>query len=256
MTLATVIKGQLQSDLENNRSGDGSKLPEINVLADGRCASVEERRKIFDQITVEQVADLVSQRIGKEEEVVRHPLGFVRVPLPGLCDEMSDVNLHIWPPSLKLSDGNDRHYHVFQMRSRVLAGGLTDILYADQVVPRDTEGSLWRYSVSYNHGQQDHVMQDSGTSVALTELRRQELRPGDHYFVPRGVYHRTELLRNILTLTLIERWGHDHTLPCFVLCQPGSESQFVYQPKLVTWDETWELMQAAVGELRSATKAR
>jgi hypothetical protein len=229
-------------------------VPTNPGLADGICASVQKQRERFDQITVAQVADLVLQSIGNEREVVRHPLGFVRVPLPGLCDSISDVNLHIWPPGLKLNDGNDIHYHVFQMRSRVLAGGLTDIQYGDQEVSRDTEGSLWQYRVSYDHANADHVMQNSGISVALSELRRETLGPGGKYCVPRGVYHRTELLPNVLTLTLIERWGHKHDLPCFVLCQPGSQENFVYEPKLVTWDAAWSLMNDAAQELQRAAQ--
>lgn len=220
-------------------------------LCDGRCDEVEHRRDRLFTLSTEEVAGYVEQSIGNTNSVVRHPLGFIRVPLPGLCDEQSDINLHIWPAHLKLNDGNDIHYHVFEMRSRILAGGITDVMYGSQTVPRGTEGALWRYEVRYDHGQQDHGMLDTGISVALTELARRDMNPGENYFVPRGVFHKTILKPDQTTLTLIDRWGHDHSLPCYVLCQPNSPERFVYEPKLVEWDEAWSLMQEAVTSLRS-----
>ena len=211
------------------------------------------QRELVLTVDTRDIAPLVEQCLGNEEAVVRHPLGFLRVPLyPGKTD-MPDLNLHIWPPGLKLNDGNDIHYHVFQMRSRIIVGGLTDILYADETVCRECESAHWRYMVYYEHGQQVHVMRDTGVSVVLTEFERRTKGPGHSYYVPRGVYHRTVLDPACLTLTLIDRWGHDPSMPCHVLCQPGSNDPLIYHPNLLPWDQTWEMLKEAVHILQAGS---
>jgi len=136
-----------------------------------------------------------------------HPLGFVSC----VIDELPSshvVRVHYWPKSQRRVKNPDWpiHTHTYRLRSLVLAGEVRDIQY------RISPGSEWCvYSVNYYSGGSEIIRtpHEVDAIVEIDELRRS----GNHYEVPRGVYHQTLVPIEQTAITLVLLTDHDSDTP-------------------------------------------
>lgn len=136
-----------------------------------------------------------------------HPLGFVSC----VIDELPSshvVRVHYWPKNQRRVKNPDWpiHTHTYRLRSLVLAGEVRDIQY------RISPGSEWCvYSVNYYSGGSEIIRtpHEVDAIVEIDELRRS----GNHYEVPRGVYHQTLVPIEQTAITLVLLTDHDSDTP-------------------------------------------
>jgi hypothetical protein len=131
---------------------------------------------------LEVLEDIAAGR--RPVEAVRHPLGFVCLPVErrghlGVC-------LHLWSPLLALTapTTSQVHCHSWELVSFVLYGRLSNILAGIG------EGATHRVFEVVSRGDLDEIKATERT-VRYTPGAVQTHRAGDAYTLPAGVFHST-----------------------------------------------------------------
>jgi hypothetical protein len=138
-------------------------------------------------LSSQQLLELISSKAGRFQ-AFRHPLGFIHAELTDLLDEHfagMRVRAHIWTSPCPESDVLGLvHDHMWQLKSCVLVGELTDL--AIEAVA-DVRGSHDAIRVSY--GQKNEFTHEG--RVNLREVQRRNVRPGQVYHIPSRRIHET-----------------------------------------------------------------
>jgi len=109
-----------------------------------------------------------------------------------------------------------------------------ELLYSEETTEDGTHLETRTY---YEKSQDNHELRQTGNRVRLTVEEDLVFKPPQSYFVPRGQFHSTHLPEDELVVTLIDRWGDDHSLPCRILVGLDSLNPLVYESKLLPWED-------------------
>lgn len=136
-----------------------------------------------------------------------HPLGFVSCVIYELPSSHV-IRVHYWPKGERRVKNPDWpiHTHTYRLRSLILAGEVRDLQYS--VRP----GREWCvYSVNYYSGGSEIVRtpHEVDAIAEVDEFRRS----GNHYEVPRGVYHQTLVPHEQSAATLVLLTDHGSDTP-------------------------------------------
>ncbi len=146
----------------------------------------------------------------------RHPLGFIHAELTELLDEQAAglrVRLHMWTVPCPRSDALGLvHDHMWELKSCVLVGGLTDL--AIEAVP-DERGSHDAVRVTY--GSENDFTHEGRFN--LKEVRRRHVGAGRVYQIPSRRIHET-VIETAPVVTLLVSQNDP----------PGSPGPLVYSP--------------------------
>lgn len=120
-----------------------------------------------------------------EEEPRVHPNGFIQLNL----DERHDRRLHVWHPSIPSQGINSVHDHVFDMRSRVVAGEMVNRTYLITKDWREEFNTHVVWNVEYAPGSFEATLRATEETCFLELDRREVIKAGETYWLPAGVPH-------------------------------------------------------------------
>jgi hypothetical protein len=116
-----------------------------------------------------------------------HPLGFFH-----LAEDVGPgtrLRIHVWPRGWAVSGeqvGGEIHNHIFDLRSLVLVGSITNQVFE---VAEDQNGEFQLLNIEYSSG--TSRVAPSGPAVRLEELSSYVHTTGEVHNVPAGVFHRS-----------------------------------------------------------------
>jgi hypothetical protein len=196
---------------------------------------------------LETLIELVSADVCEPKEVCRlavrrldamsrlnlriHPYGFLHASL-GQTNDGRGLRIHIWAGSDKARDVPTRvHAHAWVARSHLLLGGLTNEIYdVTEAVTEAESGQRQLFVVQYIDGASTRVPTTSRVTHSLVESR--EYVAGQTYDLEHGVYHRTVVPLDELTVTLFAT-APKQSVPLVVGLQ-GEEVKERFNRDLVT----------------------
>jgi hypothetical protein len=166
----------------------------------------------------------------------QHPLGFVywERPLPA----GSLFRVHLWLGNgYERRDGLTRvHDHIYDLDSLVMFGAIRNSIFS--VEPAPSEQRL----VTVDRRSLGAELEFDGATVSAIEVSSDELRVGDLYSVPRGVFHVTSVVHPP-ALTLVTNssgWGR----PRVVTSGAGAPRGTARETPLVEWRSAYESIMA------------
>lgn len=165
-----------------------------------------------------------------------HKIGVLQAYLVEAAhDGDREVRVHVWHPSLKLSDEDSgvMHDHRFDLTSDVLVGAMHDTEIALRAVERSYTGEIYEVwdiqnarSAQANGG---HWVRKSETVPGAYVLHKVKsvYAQGARYGHPRGQFHRSEVTE--LTVTVCTKTNQVAT-PARLLARVGSEPKHGFDP--------------------------
>lgn len=148
------------------------------------------------QWTARMLADIVD---GRSDVVgVRHPLGFVCLPLERT--DRRGVCVHIWSDRLAHVDSTTSatHAHSWDLLSYVLFGSLRNELVGVADEPQQPTHRVFEVA---SNGEDDEIRR-TGRLVRSQTTSSEILRRGDVYSLPAGVFHETVARGDAATVAL------------------------------------------------------
>lgn len=194
---------------------------------------------LLPEITLDISTDELRRHVElcRSEKVLieHHPLGFFRLPLT-TPDRLKDgFYLHVWPSAdfRKQDERSEVHCHIFDLFSRVLSGSLVDRRY---VVTDDPNGSFVVSDVLYVSGQSSRVPTESRASLRL--FRSYQFDAGSIYELPKGIFHKTDVLR-FPTATLMRKLNVNSDATPKNLAPLGAQ-EIRFDHMIASQDFAWE----------------
>jgi hypothetical protein len=173
----------------------------------------------------------------------QHPLGFLHLDLTPLAGPVaSEVRLHVWTQdSVTHADElGMKHDHVWELKSVVLVGCLTDVTMT--AVP-DPNGEYGMAAVEYGV-QADRARSDGGRFSVQTAATRR-VRGGHWYSVPAGVLHETEV-EEFPTATLVLARPQESRGPRVLTRLDLSDRDYVHRREALRPDLAREALTIAI----------
>lgn len=118
-----------------------------------------------------------------------HPNGFIQIDQPG----GRKVRVHIWPagdPLPKQGSQHPVHDHIFDMKSQVLRGRMTNLLY-DFVKGGDVTHELHRARYRVAH---DSTLMPTGDQGRLEVASMTVVPAGSEYWMPAFILHESKVV--------------------------------------------------------------
>lgn len=142
------------------------------------------------------------------------PLGMMRIALDGQQNAENGKFLHYWAADLPKSMENPPlHTHVFNMRSRIIVGKITDTTFK---ITHDIDGM---HQLIQAKCTQDYcAMVSSIQRVRVDTECIRELKAGDIYKVAKDVFHVTSFdSKNDVAITVMEKSDVDKSDPLLII---------------------------------------
>jgi len=149
----------------------------------------------------------------REPEMIRHPLGFMCLPLHrsdrlGLC-------IHVWRDDVDVArpTTSGYHLHTWNLFSYVLYGGVKNEVGRVWEPPRPRDAPFRLFEIHSREPSErgkppvDHIV-PTPALVAYTATGAEKVYMGDGYVVNARQYHRTQVMNKAFTATLVlaEDW--------------------------------------------------
>jgi hypothetical protein len=191
-----------------------------------------------------QLRDLLEAERRRGTIVKHHPLGFLRLPLSPR-DASERYYLHVWP-ELELArqdPSSEVHNHNFDLRSRILFGGLTNRQYS----ARDNEkGAFSLLKMEYEGERTTRVATSRRVTCKLES--ESSYVAGDIYDIAKGTFHET-VIDQKPTVTLMRKANVErHLSPLNVARSDSSQSEFSYRSTLP--DLAWDIVMAVLSRCK------
>ena len=144
---------------------------------------------------------LTSHSFGMEK------LGLLRIRLAPI-DENQDASLHIWDKRLRDNDVSDTHTHPWHLKSFILSGTITDIVYSSMPgwFPRGSDDLYYQH---YKFFPGDDPRAEWQGKVLLRQKNRSTFGPSEFYEHSPEAVHRTIPSERAVTYVTKRREGPD-----------------------------------------------
>lgn len=128
-----------------------------------------------------------------------HPLGFYSISLGNINDTCA-VRLHLWTKDAKIQNEHLLiHNHIFNLKSFVICGSLTNKTYNISKANDNSEGTL--YSVKYTENGSSLTRVDSG--YIIEQSSKTKITAGEYYCVDSSEFHETINSENSFAATIL-----------------------------------------------------
>ncbi|NJN09602.1 MAG: hypothetical protein HC836_38245 [Richelia sp. RM2_1_2] len=156
--------------------------------------------------------------------LAHHPLGFFLIKL-GEVGSSTSLRLHIWLPNKRTVQNPAWfiHNHIFTLKSYVLAGEITNILFNTNFVA--TQANKCLYRVAYNSD--SSILNRTSHYLSCNKISEFTYWQGEHYVVEKGQYHATYVPSESLTVTVVLASNRDKINP-YVIGDLQGENRYIY----------------------------
>jgi hypothetical protein len=183
-------------------------------------------QSIMDASEIQTVFDFLKEYLIQKKESIEtktHPLGFYAINL-GSNHKNVNLRLHIWNGDLAPQNQNLMiHNHVFNMKSLVIIGQLTNVIYE---INGDKNGTpCFTYNTSYNKTQS--LLTKVCSKSYLSEKRCHDVMSGEYYSLDKDLYHESILKDDNYTATLL-RTELNETLNPIVISKEDLGDKIVF----------------------------
>ena len=172
-------------------------------------------QSIIDSSEVQTVFGFLREYLIQKKESIEiklHPLGFYAIKI-GSNHKNVNLRLHIWNGDLSPQNKNLMiHNHVFDMKSLIIMGQLTNVIYE---INGDKNGlPCYTYETSYTNTQS--LLTKVNSKSYLSTKRSHDVMSGEYYSLERGLYHESIWRDDNYTATLLRTEAHEHLDPIVI----------------------------------------
>lgn len=163
----------------------------------------------------------------KNSEPLWHPLGFVSCLVESIQNN-EFYRIHYWPKDLRRTKNPNWpiHTHCYDLESLILEGSITDIQYE---IKKGEDHQV--YQVEYS-GEDSKIIK-TNSSISLDIMFAQQRYQAESYFVPKGIFHQSEVNLKATAVTFVHLSNKDNTFPLVV----GENKAIEYPYERIKYDK-------------------
>jgi hypothetical protein len=184
-----------------------------------------------------QPKELILWTLDQNCEYYSHPLGFYYCSLDNNKQQGTKNRLHLWSPFCVEQEPRWRiHNHVFNLKSQVILGSITNIGY------KLKQGNNHQiYEVIYQ--EQDSVLMKTQSKVDVSIAKESLFKQGMEYIVSANELHQSIPENNKLTICLCEMVQENFRTAPLVVGEISGKEKYIFKRESVAREHILKLVE-------------